>query len=64
MSERTLIGRRIGNYEVTAKIGEGGMGAVYLGQHHDSLSSVARTITGVRWNGPRFFGLRPAGRAA
>ena len=28
-------------------------GAVY-----PSLSGVARAITGVRWNGPRFFGLR------
>ena len=24
----------------------------------DSLSAVARAITGARWNGPRFFGLR------
>ncbi len=29
----SLIGRRIGNYEIKAKIGEGGMGAVYLGEH-------------------------------
>jgi serine/threonine-protein kinase len=28
-----LVGRRIGNYEIKAKIGEGGMGAVYLGEH-------------------------------
>lgn len=26
---------------------------------HRSLSQVARKITGSRWNGPRFFGLRP-----
>ena len=25
-----------------------------------SLSEVARAITGTRWNGPRFFGLRGA----
>lgn len=25
---------------------------------HASLSSIARQVTGVRWNGPRFFGLR------
>lgn len=30
------------------------------GRVHDSLSSVARQITGARWNGPRFFGLREA----
>lgn len=29
-----------------------------LGQHYKSLSAVARTITGTRWNGPAFFGLR------
>jgi eukaryotic-like serine/threonine-protein kinase len=29
----SLIGRRIGNYEIKAKIGEGGMGSVYLGEH-------------------------------
>jgi hypothetical protein len=32
---------------------------LYQGNRYDSLSSVARAITGVRWNGPRFFGLRP-----
>ncbi|GAC1592500.1 MAG: hypothetical protein NVS3B5_23590 [Sphingomicrobium sp.] len=30
------------------------------GQRFGSLSQVARTITGARWNGPRFFGLRAA----
>jgi hypothetical protein len=35
-------------------------GFQYRGQTYKSLSQVARTITGVRWNGPRFFGLRPA----
>lgn len=33
-------------------------GFVHLGQRYRSLSAVARAITGVRWNGPRFFGLR------
>lgn len=33
-------------------------GYVWQGQRHASLSKVARLITGVRWNGPRFFGLR------
>ena len=27
---------------------------------YNSLSEIARKITGTRWNGPRFFGLRPA----
>src|SRR6476619_7910292 len=29
----SLIGKNVGNYRVTAKVGEGGMGAVYLGEH-------------------------------
>ena len=31
---------------------------IYHGAVYASLSEVARVITGVRWNGPRFFGLR------
>lgn len=33
-------------------------GFLHDGARHASLSAVARTITGVNWNGPRFFGLR------
>ena len=33
-------------------------GVLYANQTYASLSEVARLITGVRWNGPRFFGLR------
>src|SRR6185369_12799223 len=29
----SLIGKSIGNYVIKAKLGEGGMGAVYLGEH-------------------------------
>ena len=36
-------------------------GFAWNGQTYDSLSGVARAITGTAWNGPRFFGLR--GRA-
>jgi Protein of unknown function (DUF2924) len=28
------------------------------GKTHQSLSSIARAITGTNWNGPRFFGMR------
>ena len=37
---------------------------LYAGQTFKSLSEVARKITGVRWNGPRFFGLRKDDAAA
>lgn len=33
-------------------------GFVWRGQTYASLSKVAFAITGTRWNGPRFFGLR------
>ncbi|MFN4092184.1 MAG: DUF2924 domain-containing protein [Brevundimonas sp.] len=38
-------------------------GYIWQGQKHASLSKVARLITGVRWNGPRFFGLRDGASA-
>lgn len=34
-------------------------GFAFEGKPYDSLSEIARRITGTRWNGPRFFGLRP-----
>lgn len=34
----------------------------YEGCKYDSLSEVARHITGTRWNGPRFFGLRESNK--
>ena len=36
-------------------------GFTYLGKKYQSLSEIARAITGARWSGPRFFGLRKAG---
>ena len=39
-----------------AEVVEGGV--LYRGERYASLSEVARVVTGVRWNGPRFFGLR------
>ena len=35
-------------------------GVMFRGKHHRSLSSVANVITGSRWSGPLFFGLRAA----
>ena len=34
-------------------------GFAYEGKTYASLSEIASAITGTRWNGPRFFGLRP-----
>ena len=33
-------------------------GFAWDGRSYDSLSTVAFAITGTKWNGPRFFGLR------
>ena len=33
-------------------------GFEYQGRRYNSLSAIARAITGTRWNGPAFFGLR------
>ena len=33
-------------------------GFAFEGKPYSSLSEIARLITGARWNGPRFFGLR------
>jgi hypothetical protein len=35
-------------------------GFVYDGKTFASLSEIATLITGTKWNGPRFFGLRPS----
>ena len=38
-------------------------GFVYDAKRYSSLSEIALFITGTKWNGPRFFGLRPAAKA-
>lgn len=38
-------------------------GFTYDGQTYKSLSEIATWITGTKWNGPRFFGLRDQERA-
>jgi DUF2924 family protein len=35
-------------------------GAIYHGKRYRSLSEIARVITGSRWSGPLFFGLKSA----
>ncbi|HYF08840.1 MAG TPA: DUF2924 domain-containing protein [Acetobacteraceae bacterium] len=39
-------------------------GYEYAGRPYQSLSAIARAITGTRWNGRVFFGLRPSRGAA
>ncbi len=43
-------------------ITEGGF--IWSGSTYSSLSQVARLITGTRWSGPRFFGLKEGGGRA
>ena len=33
-------------------------GYEYQGRPYKSLSAIARAITGTKWSGPRFFGMR------
>ncbi|MGA8387004.1 MAG: DUF2924 domain-containing protein, partial [Pseudolabrys sp.] len=35
-----------------------GRGFACEGRTYKSLSEIAKAITGTKWNGPRFFGLR------
>jgi hypothetical protein len=35
-------------------------GFAYRGKEYGSLSEIAREITGARWSGPRFFGIKSA----
>jgi len=39
-------------------------GYIYDGRKYRSLSEIARAITGTRWSGPAFFGLRQKSREA
>jgi hypothetical protein len=58
----TVIGREHGGTMHHVMVLAGGFawnGAIYR-----SLSEVAFAITGTRWNGPRFFGLRTSGKAS
>ena len=39
-------------------------GVMFRGKYHRSLSNVANIITGSRWSGPLFFGLKAAGKSS
>lgn len=57
----TVLVREHGGTEHRVMVLEDGF--AWNGQVHKSLSAVASAITGTKWNGHRFFGLDPAGRA-
>lgn len=58
MAEGTVITRNWKGVQHQVEVIHGGY--LYGGRRWKSLSEVAREITGTRWNGPRFFGLRHA----
>ena len=43
--------------EIIVEVDQGGF--QFEGRAYTSLSAVASTLAGSKWNGPRFFGLRP-----
>ncbi len=63
--EKLLTGTRLmreyQGVEHCVTVTEGGF--EYQGRPYRSLSAIARAITGTRWNGPLFFGLRNHGGA-
>ncbi|WP_324751002.1 DUF2924 domain-containing protein [Sphingomonas sp. LY54] len=58
MAEGSVITREWKGMQHQVEVADGGY--FYNGRRWKSLSEVARKITGTRWNGPRFFGLRDA----
>ncbi|WP_374406292.1 DUF2924 domain-containing protein [Pelagerythrobacter sp.] len=58
LSEGTVITREWKGVRHEVEIADGVF--LYRGERWKSLSEIARAITGTRWNGPRFFGLREA----
>ena len=53
----TLLVREWGGVTHQAKVLEDGI--LFRSKRYKSLSEVARIITGARWSGPLFFGLKP-----
>jgi hypothetical protein len=52
----TVLGREWNGQMQRATVLENGF--AWKGKTYPSLSKIALAITGTRWNGPRFFGLR------
>jgi len=58
----TVLSREFNGEVHRVTVGQSGV-AEYRGQQYTSLSAVARAITGTRWSGPAFFGLRALKRS-
>ena len=52
----TVLTREWGGQHHRVMVLEGGF--AWQGRTYSSLSEIATAITGTKWNGPRFFGLR------
>lgn len=57
----TRIAREWQGRRLEVEIVEGGF--AFNGAVYKSLSKIAQEVTGTRWNGPRFFGLRVEARS-
>jgi hypothetical protein len=57
----TVLVREYASERHTVTVVPGGY--IWRESTYPSLSTVARAITGTAWNGPRFFGLRTAGKS-
>jgi len=56
LSPGTMLTREWGGRHQSVMVRDGGF--VWAGRTYSSLSEIAKAITGTKWNGPRFFGLR------
>lgn len=59
LSTGTRLVREWNGTTVAVEVLENGFS--WNGQHYRSLTQIARAVTGARWSGPRFFGLKRHG---
>jgi Protein of unknown function (DUF2924) len=62
LSPGTVLTRDWGGQHHRVMVLDGGF--AWQGRSYNSLSEIAKAITGTKWNGPRFFGLRARKQAA
>jgi hypothetical protein len=62
LSAGTVLTREWDGQHHKVMVLEGGF--AWQGRSYSSLSEIAKAITGTKWNGPRFFGLRARKQAA